>query len=400
MRETIKIKKLYNMKFFLKQLLNYSIFLMLIFYANSCQIPFEAEIEGKIGLISIDGSIVKGDSLQTITISSSTSLYIPEFDPVIGCAVSIIDELGNEFLFPETEDGTYTRAIPDEFLVYDRMYRLKITTPDGDQYESDYETIRQGAPVDSIYYERDNMYVASEDEELYFVQFYLDLKGSESDSRYYRWGLTEAWEYVSISYIDYIYVDEELNIEYPESPIEFYRCWNSRKVPGFYSSSTVNLTSNLKKKIPLHQVSTVTGRLSIKYSLLVEQYSLNEGAYNYWNQAKTETEEAGGLYTQQPGQTQTNLFNVNDSKEEVLGYFWASSKTEKRIFTSRPRDLTINPYCQLYSFLLEDHGEGPFPRYIVIKMDADDDPIEFTSSPECLNCTLLGGVNKKPNYWE
>lgn len=248
-----KIMKLNKMTSFPWLSLKYYISLIFLLYANSCQIPYEAEIEGKIGLISIDGSIVKGDSLQTITISTSTSLYIPEFYPVVGCAVFVEDELGNEFSFPEIIHGTYSLAIPDEFLVYDRMYKLKIITPEGEHYESDFEKITQGAPVDSIYYERDNMYVASADDELYFVQFYLDLKGSENDSRYYRWSLTEAWEYVSISYIDYIYVNDTFLIEYPKTPLEFYRCWNSRKIPGFYSSSTVNLTSNLKKKIPLHQ---------------------------------------------------------------------------------------------------------------------------------------------------
>jgi hypothetical protein len=362
---------------------------------NSCQIPYEAEIEEKIGLISIEGSIVKGDSTQTIIITRSTSLYTPEFDPVLDCAVSVEDDAGNEFTFQELERGIYKSVIPDEFLVFERKYKLIIRTPEGEQYESSYEVLNQSALVDSVYHERKNLYVASRDKELDGVHFYLDLMGSESDSRYYRWVLTETWEYISTSYINYYYANDSFNIEYPETPFEFFYCWRSMKIKGLYSSSTVNLTSNMKKKIPLHFVSNQTNRLSVEYSLLVEQYSLNAGAYNYWNQTKVETHESGGLHTQQPGQTRSNLFNINDNDEEVLGYFWASSKTKKRIFISRPPMMTFNnPECDLE--LIDYEVDLTFPIFII----ADPFGNEYTTNSECLNCLLLGGDNKEPDYWE
>ncbi len=374
------------------------ILLVLVFKMISCQFPYEAEVDERTGQISIDGSLVKGEALQTVRVSRSTSLYNPEFDPFLGCAVFIEDELGNTFTFSEIANGIYQRAIEDEFLVFNREYKLVVITPEDERYESDYEAITQGAPVDSVYYERDQSYDNSTDEVLEGIRFYLDLKGSETDSRYYRWSLSETWELRSIWPVNYFLNFEDTTKVYLDSPYELYYCWNSKNIPGIYSSSTINLASNLKKKIPLHFVSNKTDRLYIKYSLLVDQYSLNEGAYAYWNQIKMETEENGGLYTQQPGQTQTNLFNVNDDHESVLGYFWASSKTSKRIFIKHPPDLIVyTPHCELELFDDSMLASSQYPIYISL---IGFPPTPYTSDKQCLNCTLRGGSNIMPSFWE
>jgi hypothetical protein len=361
----------------------------------SCQFPYVAEIDDLSGLITIDGSLVKGDTIQTINVSRSTSLTQPGFDPVTGCVVVIEDELGNIFTFPETKNGKYQLEIEDESIVIGRKYKLIVISLDDKRYESDYEKISPGAPVDSVYFEKDKFFDPSQDIEMEGLQFYLDLKGSESESRYYRWILTETWEYKSISPAQYYYNSEGDTVNL-ESPYEFYRCWINKKIPGLYSSSTVNLTTNLKKKIPLHFVSNKTNRLGVRYSLMVEQYSMSEGAYSYWNQIKIETEESGGLYTQQPGQTKSNLFNVNDATERVLGYFWASSKKSKRIFVNRPSDLAVYiSDCELLPLDTIALNYGPFPVYVFMSLN-----VEYTSSQPCMNCTLAGGENIKPTFWE
>lgn len=367
----------------------------LLLWASGCQIPYEAEIDEKTGLLSVEGSVVKGDSIQTIIISRSTSLYTPHFDPVNGCVIIVEDELGNTFSFQGKDDGVYKAEISQDDLVYGRNYRLVIITPDGKRYESDHEQLNKGAPVDSVYAIREQKYNAGDDEELDGVQFYLDLKGSESDSRYYRWGLTETWEYNSISYFDSIKYGELSPAAYNEDKFELFYCWKTKSIPGLYSSSTVNLTSNQKKKIPLHYVSGKTDRLGVKYSVLVEQYSLNEGAYNYWNRTKIESEDLGGLHTQQPGQTQSNITNVADINEVVLGYFWVSAKTEKRVFIKPPGGVFINKlYCEIVPV---DWENASYPLYLIVLNPAGD---MATSDARCLNCLLRGGTNNKPDFWD
>ncbi|MFC2129226.1 DUF4249 family protein, partial [Bacteroidota bacterium] len=241
---------------------------------------------------------------------------------------------------------------------------------------------------------REIQYIESLGKDLDGIRFYLDLIGSESDSRYYRWGLTETWEYHSISHFDFIKLSFESPASYNTNPYEYYYCWRTEKIPGLYSSSTVNLTSNQKKKIPLNHVSGNSNRLIYKYSMLVEQYSLNEGAYNYWNRVKVEAEELGGLHTQQPGQVESNLVNMNDMDEVVLGYFWVAAKSTKRIFISHPTGLYVSQPCRLEPF---EYETASYPLYIAVFPFSG---LELTSEPECLDCRILGGSNIEPSFWE
>ncbi|MFC2089229.1 DUF4249 domain-containing protein [Bacteroidota bacterium] len=364
---------------------------------TTCEFPYEANINEETGLISIDGSIVKGDAIQTITISRSTSLFEPDFEPLGECIVQVLDEDGNMFDFHETKknSGIYQSIIADDQLFFDRGYKVRIITPDEKTYESEYETILRGAPVDSVYYEKEFVNIGFENQDR-GLKFYLDLKGAETDSRYYRWKLTETWEYKSVAVIDFIYLNKYFHTSVPEDPLGMFQCWKTLVVPGLYSSSTVNLTNNEKKKIPLHFISPSTGRISIKYSLLIEQFSLTPRAYDYWHQNKIESEETGGLYTQQPGQVESNLFNIADEEEHVLGYFWAAAKTEKRIFVDPQPDLNfVNSECEFH--ILDKYEIVRFPVYVF----TDDYGNEFTTANQtCMNCLLKGGVNERPAFWE
>ncbi|MDA3823559.1 MAG: DUF4249 domain-containing protein [Bacteroidales bacterium] len=378
----------------IKRLMFFGVLVILLFHIPGCQLPYTADIDETYGSLSVEASLVKGDSVQTVIISRSSSLYNPEFDPVADCEVSIEDEEGNTYKFEEENNGLYSCVILDELMVIGRNYRLKIATPDDKVYESNYEKLIKGVPVDSVYYEPEMQFSVANDKDVKGLQFYLDLVGSESDSRYYRWVLTETWEYHSISPISFIYLVDTLSAEYPDDPWEYFFCWKCDKVPGLYSSSTVDLSINLKKKIPLNFVSNQSNRLKKTYSLLVEQFALSKEAYAYWNQTKIETLESGELHTQQPGQTGSNIYNVTNDAEKVLGFFWAANKTEKRIFVQHPDNMNFpKASCELVLFSIEDAGFPPF--YIF----ADEIGTQYTSADQCLNCLLLGGDNKKPDYW-
>lgn len=371
--------------------------LMSVFYVTGCIEPYDAGVDQDIRLITVDGSLVKGDSIQTVAISRTTSLDDPEFTPLRGCLVKVIDDLDNEFVFDENEEGTYSLPIMDHFLVYNRKYKLIFVTPEGERYESQFELLNRCPEIDTVYYEFEDQFDNFTRDELHGIQFYIDIKASDTLSRYYRWILNETWEYTANFPISYVYRDESFTVENFSNPYELFRCWITLNIPDLFISSTVNLRINEKKKIPLIYVSTLTDRLSIKYSLLVRQYAMNEGAYKYFQQNRRDTEESGGLYTQQPSQPLSNVFNVNDKNEKVLGYFWVASSTEKRIFVSKPSQLAIHlTPCYLDEFDPLFYLNGPFPVYIII----DEYGRHLTGRQHCFDCTMSGGKTTKPDFWE
>lgn len=363
----------------------------------SCIIPYVNEDVENPNILSITGSLIKGEAVQQVEIYKTTSLNNPIPHSMEGCQVRVRDELDNEFIFTDRKQGRYTAEIPDDALVYERSYKLTVTAPSGLVYESDFETLHRNTDIDSVYWKLDQEGQAYSDEHFWGYQYYVDIVAPDTNSRYYRWDLTETYEYTSSGPLSYIIVVEEneLKLVYPEYELEYYRCWATERIPGPFVTSTSNLSANEKKQIPLHFVSNRTEKLKIMYSLLVEQYALSEGAYRFWKQNGASVNETSVLFNSQPAQPITNIHCMDDPTERVLGYFWAAAKTERRIFTPRDGSLVVRDFnCEIYVYDPFEHRKKP--RYI---WDDSIAQILYTGEPACFDCRLRGGVLEKPDFW-
>lgn len=385
-----------------RRLMRYAVVFVMPLLLTTCIVPWDSGIEEQKELITIDGRLIRGDSLQTITITRSTSLVDPRYLALRDCQVMVEDDLGNRFDFQEVKDGVYTRIMDEDDLVVGREYMLIVEAPSGARYESEFEKLSSGLPVDSVYFEVENDVDPLTGRGLSGIQFYVDVEASDTTSRYFRWKLDETWEYTASAPITWIYDIEfgDLIRVFPEDPFEFYRCYINMPITDLFLDNTVNLSVNAKKKIPLKFVSTETDRLRIRYSLLVKQFTMTEKAYRYWDLNKVALQESGGLYTSQPGQPVTNLRNVNDTTEMVLGYFWVSSVTSRRLTFYRPTSLAVpDEFCDLVEFDFVTHIiDGKPPVYIYYDQDFD---LELTGHRSCFYCTeSKPGTLEKPDYWD
>jgi len=370
----------------------------IIFCCNGCIEKYYPEIDEDHDLVAIDAALVKGDSLQRVVVSRTASVDRPLFQPVSGCTVYIIDDQDNQFELVEGEDAYYVH-IPEDQLIGGRNYRLWVLLPDGSNYESEFMELEPDNAIDSVYFAVEEVYDKILDRTFQGVQFYVDIKAPDTLSRYFRWKLTETWEYNSIAPITfYLTGDPEEPYGYPPDSWSYYTCWKTASIHQLFLSNTINLTVNEKKRVPLNYVRNNSLRMSVKYSLLVSQYLLSRDAYLYWEKARNETQDAGGLYTNQPGQPISNIHNTEDSAEVVLGFFWTSTVSYKRIFVTKPASLDVyDPYCRLEEYDETMHGAGPFPLYIFADNMTDRN---LTASAQCFDCRLKGGTLDKPDFWE
>jgi hypothetical protein len=73
-------------------------------------------------------------------------------------------------------------------------------------------------------------------------------------------------------------------------------------------------------------------KISHRYSLLVKQFVISEGAYTYYKTLGDFSSE-GSIFSQiQTGFVEGNIKAQSDSNEKVIGYFDVNSVSEKRIF--------------------------------------------------------------------
>jgi hypothetical protein len=146
-------------------------------------------------------------------------------------------------------------------------------------------------------------------------------------------------------------------------------------------------------------VDTETRRLSVKYSLLVHQYTIDADAWSFYDQIRNLMVDAGSLYTKQPYQITGNIISQDDPREPVLGYFLVAGADEKRIFVTRPTKVYFYfPVCELITDLRSLFGMPKYEWPIYVTENAAG-ARGYASDP-CFDCTLNNGVLEQPDFWE
>lgn len=347
----------------------------------------------------VQGMLTNIEGWQEVNISISASLLNPEYIPLMDCQVEIRDDANQKFTLEASENGTYRVWMSAEYLVPGRSYQLIVTTPDGQVLESAFDQMPKVPEVENVYFEVEDLPTNDPEEWLSGIQYYVDLNAGEDDSRYYRWQLTETWEYHSAYPIEYYY-DGEVQHVFPPDYSQFY-CWRTRVVDEIYTLSTQNLTENTYAKFPLHYVKNTTEKLSVYYSLLIKQIALSEEAYGYWDQLRINNTIGEGLYGSQPMVIEGNILNKSNPDLQVLGFFQASSVSSKRVFTAPIEGLELN-YSDKCSPALLRKGlreitPNMYPAYLMSSGDGQWLPILLND--ECVLCTLRFGVTEKPDFW-
>lgn len=382
------------------QLNRWTIYLFFMVLGTGCIEPFEPDIEETSEVLVIDGRLTDAQGPQTITISRSGPYNSPQFQPVSGCVVRIEDESGSGITFLESSEGIYQSDPEPDFVAVGKAYKLMVITPDDRVYESEYDSLLACAPIDHLSYKLEVQGTSDPDINYYGIRFYADSKGSPEDSRNYMWTFEETWEYIAYYIIQYIW-DGLIFQNHTPQLHGFKICYLTELLENFQVGSSSMMETNEIHQQPLNFVTNQTPRLQEQYSLLVNQYSLSNDAFLYWDKISAQSGDAGGLFETQPSRTRGNISNINDPTEKVLGYFFASQVQEKRINVNEDFDFPIVGFdCPLDTAQsVEDFGQNyPYIMWSLSIMGRG--PPYAYSYKECHDCTFRGGVTTKPDYWD
>jgi hypothetical protein len=376
--------------------IKYLIILMLL---SGCIKPFEPEFNNEsVNKLVVQGMVSSNSGWQYVTVSRTSAVTDPSFIPVNNCQVKIIDDLGQSFELKQYEDGKYRVWMIGTFLVPGRSYKVEVVTPEDQLLVSTFDKMPNGSQVGDVYYEITELPTNDPDFFINGIQFYTDFIAGEQDSRYFRWKLTETWEYHTKHPIEFYY-DGEVHHVLPPDSSQMY-CWRTDQIEEIITLSTKTFSTNEAERFPLNYVQNNTNRLEILYSLLIEQSALSENAYNYWDELRLNSEQDGGLYNSQPIAVKGNIVNTSNPESEVLGYFQASTVGIKRVFVEPVEGLELDFHerctpVQL-RFGLRELGPRLYPAYLL----AIDGNVTMVYLPDdCVLCTVLGGTTDKPNYW-
>jgi hypothetical protein len=351
-----------------------------------CTVQFIPETDEDKDLLVVEGMITDQNRKYTIKLSKSLPLGKPMVaKPLKGAKVTVTDEKGAVFNFTESQPGKY---VSDSTKFRGRVggkYTLFIKT-NYLTYTSQTMEMKPTPPMDSVYYEKvligESNYLGIKEEG---CQIYVDTYDPSMKCLYYRWDFTETWEF---------------RIPYS---VPNRICWKTSTSDKILIKNTSVYNQARVSKYPLKYITNQSDRLKVKYSILVNQYSLNESEYDYWEKLQNVSGNVGGLYDITPMAISSNIICNEDRNDQVLGYFSVSAISQQRIFIEDK----FEGIPSFYSYCPTDtvYGRGKIPDlntavWIIEDHSSDEDPYRvLTQFRECADCTV-NGSNIKPLFWD
>jgi hypothetical protein len=314
----------------------YALFLFLL---ASCVDPFATETKKESDRFTIEGSITNQSPPYQLKITKSAN-YTQNIDGITryvsGAVVKVCDDEGACTPYFETAVGRYQTAVGAPSGVVGKSYHVEITTADGIRIFSYPEAMLLAPPITNVYAEYDPTSLIEEG-----FQVYLDVQDPGDTPNYYKW--------------------ESLGF----TPYSKY-CFSMESEQSIFSiASDKIINGNLLSRVPIKKVPFNS---TTHYVLQVYQVALSADAYAFLDGIRKQVQSTGSIFDPPPSFLRGNLYNPDDTGNEILGYFLVGG-------TSR-QDL-----------VLDRSTTGMFPSPYIGTVD---DPL-YCGDPCNIACATFGG---------
>lgn len=371
----------------------------------SCVYDYDPQIEGEGGYLVVEGNLVVGDYSE-ISTGWSWSLVDTTQDAErwkILASNKMHVEASNGTRY-ENLYGTYTPTLgrfdlrnADPSL----EYRLVIENTKG-TYATVWTKPLSPGTIDSLSFR------VSDDEER--LEILVATHGDSETGSYYRWSVSETWEYNADVYAEYKYDVESGEVVPQPYEENLYHCWTGFRRPDILLGSTTDLREDRLIDYELYTVSKHDERISVLYAADVLQMRIPEEAWRYWQMMKRNSSDVGGLFSPEPSELRGNIVCETHPQELVLGYVGVMSVATQRLYIDNskihfyrsirpalPDADTLNTrdqYKEAYSLF-------KLPTQDVLNLEGLSEIwLGYAWYPsDCVDCRRRGGTKTKPEGW-
>ena len=354
---------------------------------KSCIEPFSPpEVTNPGTYLVVDGFLnINGDTSKIVLSHTQGVNDGGQFVREWGATILADAENGESYAFQDVGDGSY--ILPPTTFNRDARYRLRIKRLDGREYESDYVVVSKTPPIDSITYRVDEGRNA--------MMIYVNTHDPSNQTRFYRWNYEETYEYRMAYYSSLTRDYEKKEIVSRTDNVNV--CWRTLPSRDIKLGSTIKLSQDVIRDLPVNIVDIGTNKLYFGYSILVKQYGLTREAFEYWTDLAKTTQGTGSLFDPQPSQVTGNIHAKADAKELVFGYFSAAQVQKKRIFIRET--LGSYPRCMPPDTL--DFKEAFEGSAVLLYFYMGQPKSGYLGTSEsCADCRSQGGTTTKPAFWD
>lgn len=361
------------------------LYISFLLLTNSCILQFLPETTDDQDIMVVEAIVTDQPGQNRVKLSTSMPLGVrSQAKPLSGCRVTLSDDLGNNWELQEKDGGTYVTT-PEFRGIVGRLYSLHIKTNSARQnlsYQSRAIRMRPVPPIDSVYYESRALSYSNDGTPVSEgAEIFLNTHDPENNCKFFRWEYVETWEFI----LPYMVPNR--------------RCWAAGNSEAINIKNTSSLAIDKIERLPLTFVTNETDRLREKYSILVNQYSLDEEEYTYWEKLQKTVEDVGTLYDIVPASIPSNIRCVEKPDENVLGFFSVSSVKSKRIFIKKYFRGLINLYSDCKNATISSNTIIEHLNESVWIIGRAQDSLILTYHKSCADCTTRG-TTVKPDFWD
>ncbi len=305
-----------------KRIYKYTLIVQALLLFGSCKKPYApSTITSGSSLLVVEGPINTGADSTIIHLTHTIPLSAPAgttLPPELKAIVTVESDANATYALTETGNGYYVSGGLN--LNANNKYRLKIVTSENKTYESDFVTVKNSPPIDSVSFRALNT----------GVQINVSTHDPSNNSRYYRYQYEETW-------IIHAYYESTLMVSKTQDESgkmvdtiiardaahQIYTCWSSGKSSDIVLGSTDKLTRDVLANAPVTFIDSHSEKVSSRYSILVKQQALTKEGFEYYQQLSKNTEKIGGVFDPQPSSLTGNIHNIANPSEQVIGYITA-----------------------------------------------------------------------------
>ena len=375
-------------------------FALLLIFLSGCKERFEPNLPSvPQGYLVVEGFINAQGPTQ-IRLSRSTSVEQKKtFKAELNASIKIEGDDNSSFTLSNLPNGLYTSStLP---INSNRKYRLRIKTKNAKEYLSEFVEVKITPGIDSVSWK--------EEEER--VQIYVSSHDPSNKTIYYRYEYDETWE-IRSAFVQHVKLDRiAANGDRIIRPVtsndpQVFYCWKYDTSKNIILASSAKLRTDIINLFPVRFLQVLDDKLAIRYSIQITQYALDKDGYEFMEQMKKNTENLGTIFDPQPSVLSGNIKSISNHGELVVGYIYATTLQQKRIFISDSqlpgRRFSIYDSCISKGI---PNKQDSFKVYIPERLPhgailLGPDTVGFDISTEnCIDCRVRGGKNVRPSFW-
>ncbi|TMM57103.1 DUF4249 domain-containing protein [Maribacter algarum] len=415
--------------------------IVLVFlFLQGCVETFEIETRGFEGVLVVDAKLTDELKRQKVNLSRARPFEVDSIIAERNATIRITSGSGSSYEFQEVSPGLY-ESLEVFGANQAERYQMEIVTADGSTFLSEEVTTPNPSEIKELHAER--MIKGDGDEGIGIM---LNTQSSANDNAYLRYEYEEDFKIIAPDWMpfDFDIISDDpcsdlgLLVETKPNLNNNRVCYGHTESNAILLANSELLSANTLTDYQVRFIGRENYAISHRYSILVKQISLDQGAYAYYQNLNSFSNNEDVYTSVQPGFLEGNISSTN-TEASVIGYFEVSSVRSERLFfdyTDFFPNEELPPYpsgCVVSSPpLYPPGGAGLVPCYLITQEDDgigsplidgireglftywDDFPITeerikehngvyglgtFLVKPAvCGDCTVLGS-NIKPDFW-